>query len=182
MKLTIPENDDLWDPENSRFISIKEQTLILEHSLISLAKWEKITKKSFLYSAEKEDISSDEWILYIKCMTINNVNDYVYNCITPEMFKQVFDYINDPMTATTINDRRPKTNRGRKEIITAEILYYQMIYYGIPVEFEKWHLNTLTTLIGVFAIKGGNPEKMSSSEAGAYQRAINESRKLKGRR
>lgn len=176
--IIIPANDDLWDAENNRFVSMKEQKLVLEHSLISLSKWEQITKKPFIPNTES--LTTEEWLLYVKCMTLNNVNEMVYNFITVDMFKEIIAYINDPMTATTINDTRGNARR-RSEIVTSEILYHSMISYGIPVEFEKWHLNRLITLISVFTIKGGNQKKMSQSEAAMYQRSINESRR-KGKR
>ena len=180
LKITIPANDDLWDPDNNKFISFKEQTLVLEHSLLSLSKWERITKKSFLFNVTSKKITPEEWLLYIKCMTINQVNDIVYSLLSSDQYKEIFDYINDPMTATTINDNRP--NKGRREIVTSEVIYYRMISYGIPIELEKWHLNNLMTLISVFAIKGGGEKKMSRAEAAAYQRSINESRIRKGKK
>ena len=175
--IIIPASDDLWDPVTNTFRSIKEQKLVLEHSLISLSKWERITKKPFLQSAEKKTLTSEEWLLYIKCMTLNNVNDEVYNLITLDMFKEIMDYINDPMTATTIRDF--SKSKGKREIVTSEIIYYNMISYGIPIELEKWHLNNLTTLISVFSIKGGNQKKMSTAEANAYQHSINKARRGK---
>lgn len=180
LTITIPATDDLWDADNNRFISIKEQKLVLEHSLMSLSKWERITKIPFLSNASEDKLTAEQWLLYIKCMTINQVNDFVYALLTQDMYEKVFSYINDPMTATTINDRRP--NKGRREIITSEVIYYQMISYGIPIELEKWHLNNLMTLIAVFSIKGGGDKKMSRAEAAAYQRSINESRIRKAKK
>ena len=180
LTITIPANDDLWDADNNRFISVKEQTLVLEHSLISLSKWERITKIPFLSNATENKLTPEQWLLYIKCMTINQVNDMAYGMLTQEMYEKVFAYINDPMTATTINDNRP--NKGRREIITSEVIYYQMISYGIPIELEKWHLNNLMTLITVFSVKGAGEKKMSRAEAAAYQRSLNESRIRKGKK
>lgn len=31
---------ELWDPVKEQFVSIKEQTLLMEHSLLSVDKWE----------------------------------------------------------------------------------------------------------------------------------------------
>lgn len=102
-----------------------------------------------------------------------------YAMLTQEMYEKVFAYINDPMSATTIHDNRP--NKGKREIVTSEVIYYKMISYGIPIELEKWHLNNLMTLITVFDIKGGGEKKMSRTESAAYQRALNESRIKKKR-
>lgn len=173
--IIIPSNDDLWDPESNMFVSMKEQKIIIEHSLISLSKWERITKKPFLSNVDK--LTNEEWLLYIKCMTLNNVNEIAYRCIDIAILEDVITYINDPMSATTITDLRPK--KGKKEILTSELIYYIMISYGIPIELEKWHLNNLITLISVFSIKNDKGKKMSPHEAGQYQRALNASRRKK---
>ena len=171
-KIIIPARDDFYDSTTNSFISMKEQTLNLEHSLISLSKWERKIKKPFLSTDEK---TAEEWLFYIKCMTLNPVNEIAYACITSEMFQEIMDYIADPMTATTFG--MIKDHPGRKEVITSEIIYYYMFSYGIPIELEKWHLNTLMALIRVFSIKNGNQPKMSSREAGMFQRELNEMRR-----
>lgn len=176
-KIVIPATEDLWDEEHGQFISMKEQTLVLEHSLVSLSKWEAKWKKPFITMEEK---TPEELIDYIKCMTINQVNETVYMCLSPAVLREIDEYISDPMTATTFTDRTPPGTK--KEIITSEIIYYQMISFGIPVEFEKWHLNRLMTLIRVFAIKSGGEKKMSRQEAAMFQRSINERRLAKGRK
>lgn len=176
MKIVFPATDDLWDEANSRFISMKEQTLVLEHSLKSVSKWEQKWKKPFLSEDEK---TPEEWLSYIKCMTINNVNDQIYDRITTNDFANIFAYIGDPMTATTFTSYQPGAKK--QEVITSEIIYYNMFFYGIPIELEKWHLNTLIALIRVFSIKGGGDKKMSRAEAAAFQRSINERRSKRRR-
>lgn len=175
-KITIPANEDLWDEANERFISFKGQTLVLEHSLISISKWEMKYKKPFI---TEDKMSVEEFIYYIKCMTLNQVDDFAYNFITPENIQEIEEYIADPMTATTITDLK---HNYKKEVITSEIIYYQMLSFGIPVEFEKWHLNRLITLIRVFSIKGGGEKKMTRSEAAMFQRAVNDQRLAKRRK
>lgn len=177
LKITIPAKDDFYDGSTNSFITMKEQTLNLEHSLISLSKWERKIKKPFLSAEEK---SAEEWIFYIKCMTLNPVNELAYACFTQDMFKEIMDYIADPMTATTFGNIG--NQRGKPEIITSEIIYYYMFSYGLPIELEKWHLNTLMALIRVFSIKNGNQPKMSSREAGLYQRQLNEARRAAHRK
>ena len=177
LTIVIPASDELWDTVNERFISIKEQTLVLEHSLISVSKWESKWKKSFLETTEK---TMEEVLSYVKCMTINHVEDRIYELLSFDHYKQIEEYIADTMTATTFSNLKPS---GKKEIITAELIYYSMIEYGIPLECEKWHFNRLMTLIQVCAVKGGGGGKMSRSEAAAYQMALNERRLAgKGRR
>lgn len=177
--IIIPAADDLWDSETEEFISLKEQTLVIEHSLVSISKWESKWKKPFL-SISGEPKTDEELIDYIRCMTINKVDPRVYRVIPFNVMKEIDEYIGDPMTATTFSDTRPK---GRtREVITSEIIYYQMLSFGIPYEFEKWHLNRLITLIHVFAIKNGDQKKMSKAEAAAYQRSLNDKRIGKHRR
>ncbi len=171
-KLIFPARDDLWDPVKEEFITIKEQTLIIEHSLISISKWEKKWKKPFI-SEEKKTV--EEFIDYIRCMTLNNVDDRIYYLITQDMLNDIDDYISDPMTATTFHDYSSGSGHKR-EIITAEIVYYSMISFGIPLECAKWHFNSLMALIRVFSVRNGDTKKMSPSEAAMFQRTINDKR------
>lgn len=175
-KIVIPEMADLWCEEENRFITIKRQILVIEHSLIAISKWEAKWKKPFLSSDDK---TYEEFIDYIRCMTINEVDPRIFDVLPANVYQEIDDYIGDPMTATTFNGNGPA---GRKEIITSEVLYYYMLTCGIPYEFEKWHLNRLMTLIRVFSIKNGTQKKMSTREAAAYQRALNEKRLAKKRR
>ena len=174
LQITIPQTE-LFNEETQEFFQIKEQTLCLEHSLVSVAKWESKWKKAFLTS-EKRTI--DELIDYIRCMTITqNVNPICYLGITSENLKEVKNYIEDSMTATTFNRRQ----QGRKnhEIITAELIYYWMIELGIPFECQKWHLNRLLTLINVCSIKNTPAKKMSRKDALAQQAQLNAARRAK---
>ena len=113
-------------------------------------------------------------------MTLNPVNELAYTCLTANMIQEIMDYIADPMTATTFG--MIGNQQGKREIITSEIIYYYMFSYGLPIELEKWHLNTLMALIRVFSIKNGNQPKMSSREAGLYQRQLNEARRASHRK
>ena len=171
--IIFPETDDCWDSENDRFVSLKEQTLVIEHSLISVSKWESIWKKPFL--SNSEDRTIEEWISYIKCMTLNNVTDDIYLRIDEKVLKEILDYIEDPMTATKVYNLVPQNNK-KQEVITSEVIYYSIFSFGIPKEVEKWHFNRLVTLLDVFAAKN-DTRKMSSYEAAAYQHSINESRR-----
>lgn len=176
MKLVFP-GGDLWDEAKGEFVEVKEQTLSLEHSLISLSKWERKWKKPFLTTDAK---TTEEWLDYIKCMTLNPVPDNIYERITSKDVEEILAYIEDPMTATTFSDAAQQT--GKREVITSEIIYYNMFSFGIPKEVEKWHLNTLIALIKVFAIKNGGDKKMSRAEAAMYQRSLNERRRAKSHR
>ena len=174
-KLFIPPVQDAWDEEKSEFTTFGGQMLVVEHSLISVSKWEQKWKKPFI---SEDPRTKEEFVDYIRCMTLNNVDDTVYAFITNENIAEIEEYIADPMTATTITDNKKSV---KKEIITSEIIYYRMLSFGIPVEFEKWHLNRLITLIRVFDIKNGGQKKMSASEAALFQRSINDQRLAKNK-
>ena len=162
--------DDWWDAENERFISVKPQTLELEHTLYAISKWEGKWKKAFYSFDEK---TPEETMDYIRCMTLNEVDPIVYSLITPTIAQQIADYISDSMTATTFSQQMQQVST---EKITAEILYYDMVMFNIPFECEHWHINKLIALIRVCAIKNGNGKKMSRADNGVYQRQLNEQR------
>ena len=171
LQITIPAGR-LWDERIEEFVSTKEQTLQLEHSLVSLHKWESKWHKPFLSIKEK---TFEETIDYIRCMTITqNVKPEVYLFLTKENVDQIYEYINDPMTATTFNDLDNTFNR---EVITAEIVYYWMISLNIPIEFQKWHLNKLITLIKVISLKNAPKKKISKQAYMAQMSRLNDARR-----
>ena len=173
LTITIP-SIELFDEEKNRFFNSKSYILQLEHSLVSLSKWESKWHKPFL---TKENKPTEETIDYIRMMTITqNVDPEAYNFIRQETVDKVMDYIGDSMTATTI--RQDKDIKS-KEIITAEIIYYWMINFQIPFECQKWHLNRLLTLINVCNIKNAPTKKTSAKELAASRRDLNAARKKK---
>lgn len=172
-KITIsPPEDGLFDPSTSEFIYAKPQTITIEHSLVSLSKWESFWKKPFLTSEKK---TSDQIIDYIKCMTITqNVDPCLYLFLSTDNIDEIMDYIRDPMTATTFHDRSGNAAiRHSNEIVTSELIYYWMISYGIPMECQKWHLERLMTLIKVFNIKNSPKKHMKKSDIYKNNAAIN---------
>lgn len=174
LKLVIPAREWLDERDNT-FISYDETTLLLEHSLLSLSKWESKWKKPYLDPKVKGK-SPEEFIDYVRCMTINKgVDDRVYYNLTNDAIKRITDYINDPMTATKITKKNDRPTKP--EIITSELIYYWMVSYGIPVEFEKWHLGRLMTLIDICAIKGGTDKKMSKNEILKQNASLNAMRR-----
>lgn len=171
LNVTIPAIE-LYDETTNEFVFSKEQILTLEHSLVSLSKWESKWCKPFLTKDEK---TTEETVDYIKCMTITqNVEDNVYNFLTNDNITQVKKYIEAEMTATTFSNETKTINR---EIITAEIIYYWMIALNIPFECQKWHLNKLLTLIKVCNIKNSPPKKMNRKELMNRNAAMNAARK-----
>ena len=142
------------------FIEVKAHTLQLEHSLISISKWEAKWRKPFL---GKEEKTKDETLDYIRCMTITqNVDPMVYQSLPNSELERIKDYINAPMTATWFNDREKRP--PSRKVITSELVYYWMIAQNIPFECEKWHFNRLMTLIRICVEKNQPPKKMSKSD------------------
>jgi hypothetical protein len=173
LQILIPETV-LWDDFKEEFITIKEQTLQLEHSLLSLAKWESKWHKPFL---SKEPKTPEETIDYIKCMTLTqNVKPEVYLALTRQHMDEINAYIDNPMTATTFSEDK-RSGKGNKEVITAEIIYYWMIAQQVPPQYEKWHLNRLITLIRVCGIKNEPPKKMSRRDTLSRNAKLNAARK-----
>ena len=163
---------EYYDEKNNVFIYANEQTLKMEHSLISLSKWESKWNKPFLSSGQK---STEEILDYYRCMTVNeNVDPNIYRRMTAANHKEINEYIQAPMTATTFSD---KQNGRNKEIITSELIYYWMISLGIPMECQKWHLNRLFALIKVCSIKNTPPKKMSKAEILKQNHALNAARR-----
>lgn len=174
LEIYVPDSET-FDESTSEFHSIKGQTLQLEHSLLSISKWESKWHKPFI---DNNDKTTEEILDYIKCMTLNkNVDPNLYYVLTEENVKAVNDYINDPMTATTINEVGKKRGSGNGERVTSELIYYWMIALNIPVEFQKWHLNRLMMLIRVCSIKNEPGKKMSKSEILRSNKALNASRR-----
>jgi hypothetical protein len=170
LQITIPENKtEYWDEENNQFvyqINSKEQTLTLEHSLVSISKWESRWCKPFLSSTKLK--TDEETIDYIRCMTLTqNVNPEIYNHITDENIAQVKQYIDRPMTAVKTEENSKKTTD--QEAITSELIYYWMIKIGIPFECRKWHLNRLLALIRVCNSKEAkNANKSKNKKMSKY--------------
>lgn len=171
LSITIPETE-LFNEEKQEFIYLKSQTLSLEHSLVSLAKWESKWNKPFLDPNEK---SFEETIDYVRCMTITqNVNPLIYYGLTSENLDQINEYIEASMTATWFHE---DDSSKRREIVTAEIIYYWMITLNIPFECQKWHLNRLLTLIRVCIINNSPQKTVSKQESAARRKQLNDSRK-----
>ena len=172
LRILIPATE-MFDERTHGFIITEEQTLELEHSLVSISKWESKWCKAFLSKHAK---TYEETIDYIKCMTITpNVPDEAYTRLTRDNVEQINKYIEAPMTATHfMDDRKGKHN---SETITSELIYYWMIALNIPVEFQEWHLNKLLALVRVCNIKNQPPKKMSKSEIMSRNRAINDARR-----
>lgn len=180
LTIVIPpcEESDNWDASIKEFVhkdAFKGCTLNLEHSLISISKWESKWHVPFLSDKKKTE---EQTMHYIKCMTINQgISDEVYDHLTVKNVEEISQYINDPMTATTVRSL-PGQSRTR-EIITSELIYYWMTALQIPFECEKWHLNRLLQLVAVCNAKNTPPKKMSKSDVIRRNAEINAARRAK---
>lgn len=165
--------EELFNEETSEFQTVGDVDLDLEHSLISLSKWESKFKKPFLNSDSK---TSEELLQYIEAMIITPVypSDIVYNLSTANL-KEINEYIESSESATTFGSM-PET-KGRGEVITSELIYYWMVAFNIPFECERWHLNRLFSLIRICNIKNSPPKKMSRREIASRNRELNKARR-----
>lgn len=173
LRIVVPISSEGWDEEKEEFVSAEEQILDLEHSLVSLSKWESKWCKPFLSATDKTD---EEIMDYIKFMTVTpDVDDDVYSHFTVENFNKINEYINAPMTATTFFE--DKNGKKSREVITSELIYYWMVALQIPFECQHWHLNRLLTLVRVCNIKNEPPKKMSKRDIMSRNASLNAARR-----
>lgn len=181
LQLTISEKpeQEYFNEATGEFVKIpghKAFHLQLEHSLISLSRWESKWKKPFL--SDKSQLTAEEMLDYVRCMSLNqNIDPEALRYIGADEMKKIQDYISDPHTATVIYDRRNLPRR--QETITSELIYYWMISCEIPEGYEKWHLNRLLTLIKICNIKQGSDRKMSKASIHQQNRELNAMRRAK---
>jgi hypothetical protein len=164
---------EMFDEQSQEFITRDDVTLELEHSLVSLSKWESIYKKPFLGSSDK---TTAEVLGYIKVMALTpEIPEEIFQKLSDTNLTAINDYIDDKMTATWFREA-PGVPKNL-EVITSEVIYYWMIAFNIPFECERWHLNRLFTLIRVCSIKQAKPQKMSRSQIAAQNRELNAQRR-----
>lgn len=172
LTIRIPKKE-LFDEAKQEFIETEPFELRLEHSLVSLAKWESKWHIPFLSKKPKTDEQSLD---YVRCMTITqNVPNSVYLAFGNSELDAVAEYIDNPMTATTFS--KPKETTTNKTVVTAEIIYYWMVSFNIPFECQTWHLNRLLTLINVCSIKNQPKGKVNKKELLKQQRELNAARR-----
>jgi len=161
------ETEESFDENTNKFV-VKSYRVKLEHSLVSASKWESLWKEAFL---GKKDKTLNQTISYVQCMIQNDeMPPEVFLKLIQHHLDEIKDYVSDEMTATHLRNDPNSSSTG--ELITTELIYYWMISLSIPVEFEKWHLNRLITLIRVVNLKNTPPKKMTAQE----RRALNRSR------
>lgn len=173
LEITI-EAKEFYNQEQNRFITTSPCTLTLEHSLISLAKWESKWHIPYLSNTEK---TAEQELDYIRCMIIGNIpNEDILKALSVDNVLDIKVYIDDPMTATVFSKNQKKMKR---EVITAEVIYSRMFENNIPIECQKWHLNRLLTLIRVCDLNSSPKQKMTKKETLAYYAAQNTARRAK---
>lgn len=171
LRIIVP-GGEYYDSSKQEFLYSKDTELQMEHSLISVSKWESRWHKAYNTKREK---TAEELLDYFKCMTINRVDQEVYDRLTTKNIEDIINYINEPMTAVYFSTHEDP--RGSGDVVTSEVLYYYMITLGIPFECEKWHLNRLIALIEVCSIKTASPKKMSKSQIARRNSQINAARR-----
>lgn len=169
------EDKEFYDEATGQFVMVKGQLLQLEHSLVSISKWEAKWKKPFLSWDRK---TYEETIDYIRFMTITqNVNPVIYSMLTNEQIMEVNRYIDDPMSATHIAKAEGQGNSGK--VITSEEIYYYMTAYQIPFECQKWHFNRLMMLIRICNEKNKPKKKMRKGDVASRNRSLNAARRAR---
>ena len=161
LKIVVPKSE-FYDEQKNEFVSVKEQMITMEHSLVSISKWESKWHIPF-FNGINSNKTNEQVIDYIRFMTLTqNVDPNVYVVIATnaDILTKIWAYIEDPMTATTFKKTPPP---NPNQIITNEVIYWQMIALGIPIEFQKWHFNRLQTLIRVAQEKSSG-KKMSKTD------------------
>lgn len=179
LKITVPEQE-LFDENKNEFVTIKSVNLTLEHSLVSISKWEAIYFKPFITSAKTDDKTPEEVLKYIECMTITqNVDPRIYKSLDRDSVAKIKDYIASPLSATTFTNR--STKAPSREVITSELIYYWMTAYNIPFECEKWPIQRLLNLIKICSIKNdpNGSKKMSKKDLMTSNAALNAARRAK---
>lgn len=178
LTLTIPSRE-WYDEKKEEFVYTDSKVINLEHSLVSISKWEEKWKRPFLDPRpENSNKSLEETIDYIRCMTLDSdVDPNVYTELTNENIQEVNAYISDSHTATWFSDYEEGGKSRQIKIVTSELIYAWMVQYNIPSEYQYWHLNRLLTLIRILNSFNGDQKKMSKNEILRQNAKINAARR-----
>lgn len=175
LDLKVILEPECWDSDNDEFIPEVSKHIKLEHSLLSISRWESEYKKSFLSS---KDLDSDKLKYYIRCMLIDESDEQYLDNMSDSNYNEVIEYIKTSRTATVVNYHGKSKPKNDGKIITSEQLYCQMFSNGIPIDCERWHISRLIALLEVFNASS-NPEKMSKKETAQYYAQLNKARRAK---
>lgn len=171
LEILVPKSE-LFDEGRNEFVTIPSEVVVLEHSLVSLSKWEAKWEKPFLGPGEK---TTEETLDYVRSMiTSDQLSPESFERLIQTSLKEINSYIDAKMTATTFSETPSPRSR---EIITSELIYYWMIALNVPFECQHWHLNRLLVLIKICNTKNAPPKKMNRKELAARNHALNQQRK-----
>lgn len=170
------EKNEFYDEANKKFVYTPEITLVLEHSLLAVSKWESKYQIPFLSGAQ-ENRSQDQILYYIESMIVKPEDPgNAIGYLTAKEISKVNRYIESKESATTFGEM-PTTSQGRGETITSELIYYWMVAFNIPFECERWNLNRLFALIKICNIKNSPKKKMPKHSIAARNRELNQARR-----
>lgn len=168
-------DSEFYDERTEEFVLVKGKTLQLEHSLVSISKWESKWHRAFL---SDKQMTMEELRDYIRCMTITqNVDPTLYLAVNNTQIKEIMDYINTPQTATHVNRLTDNKQQRSKDVVTSELIYYWMVSLEIDIKCEKWHLSRLLALIDICNAKNSPPKKMNKRDILSRNAAINAARR-----
>lgn len=175
LKLHLKELE-YFDDSKQEFVTLPALDLELEHSLVSISKWESKWKKPFLSESSRTDQETIDYIGHMANTAIPP--EEIYPRLSESDVEKIATYINEEQTATWFYDPSKGKPQKKKpsETITSELIYYWIISLAIPTECQYWHLSRLLTLIRVCNEKN-NPKKLSRAEIAERNRALNEKRK-----
>lgn len=171
------QGDELYNEETEEFLTLPNFVVELEHSLVSLSKWESKFEKPFLGPGEK---TRDEVLHYIMCMILTKeVPDLILTKLYSVHMSEINDYIDSKQSATTFGQMPGEGRKGPPEVVTSELIYFWLVNYNIPFDCETWNLNRLFALIKICNVKNGKKKKMSRREVAQRNRELNAQRKAK---
>ena len=180
-KVDVPACE-FWDDNKQEFVNTKATSFVIEHSLVSISKWESKWKVPFLSNDPNTKFTQEQILDYIVDMTITqNVDPMVYYALTPKTVQEIFDYVQEQRTATWFGKTPIPAGSRDNRAMTSERLYHLMINYNIPMKCEKWHLSRLLTLIRICQEEQKKQEKKNPKDAAMARHNLNAARKARAR-
>lgn len=173
MLTIVIEGEESFNNEEQTFETLNDVVIELEHSLLSVSKWESKFQKPFLAAGKK---TSEELFEYLKAMVVTpSIDlDVLYSC-SQKNLDTIQEYIDSSQSATTFGVMPERQGLG--EVITSELIYYWIVAFKIPFECQTWHLNRLFALIRICNIKNSKPKPMSRMELAQRNRELNAKRR-----
>lgn len=171
------EGSEFFNETKQEFYYTNPCVVMLEHSLLSVAKWESKWKKPFL-SSRKDDVLTNAALYdYFRCMEVEPCIESMWPVsLSPSQYQKLLKYIDEEQTATKFYSYKKDKTLSR-QTITSELIYYWMASLNIPFECERWHLSRLLTLIHIASVKGQTGKKMTQKETMQMYAELNEKRK-----